>query len=153
MMKLNKIRDNKGARYKAKRVGRGLGSGKGKTCGSGYKGQKSRTGVAINGFEGGQMPIHRRLPKRGFTNIFKQNVEIINLGDIQYLIDEKKIDKSEKISREKLKTLGFIKNLKSKFKILGNGELKVLINIEADYCSTKAYKIIKDLGGNVLVES
>ena len=148
-MNLNKIKDNKGARYKAKRVGRGLGSGKGKTCGSGYKGQKSRTGVAINGFEGGQMPIHRRLPKRGFTNIFRKTIETISLDHIQQLINSNKIDSTIKITKQHLKELGVINNIKNRIKILAGTDLKTSINIESDLYSARANNIISDLGGNI----
>lgn len=149
-MNLNVIRDNKGARYKSKRVGRGLASGKGKTCGSGYKGQKARTGVAINGFEGGQMPIHRRLPKRGFTNIFREHIEKLNLLKIQKLIEKKYIDPSEVITKEKLKSLSLISNTKNKVKILAKGSLNIAISIEANLYSKKALEIILENGGKII---
>ncbi|RYE14912.1 MAG: 50S ribosomal protein L15 [Rickettsiales bacterium] len=149
-MNLNQIRDNKGSRYKAKRVGRGLGSGKGKTCGSGYKGQKSRTGVSINGFEGGQMPIYRRLPKRGFNNIFGKVIETINLGQIQNLIDKNLIDTTKIITKNILKSLNLISNEKNQVKILAKGELKKSISIEIELYSKKALELISKNGGKVI---
>ena len=122
------------------RVGRGIGSGKGKTSGRGMKGQKSRSGVAIKSFEGGQMPLYRRLPKRGFNSIRKINVAKINLDKIQSFIDQKKINPNDKINSELLKKLKIINKNSQKLKILGNGEIKVKINIEADLISKSAKK-------------
>ena len=120
------------------RVGRGIGSGKGKTSGRGHKGQKSRSGVAIKSFEGGQMPLYRRLPKRGFNSIKKIRVGKINLGKIQLFIEQKKINKSEKISLDLLKKLKIINKNSIKLKVLGFGEVKEKINIEADLFSKSA---------------
>ena len=148
-MKLNEIFDNPGARYKAKRVGRGIGSGKGKTSGSGTKGQKSRTGVAIKGFEGGQMPIYRRLPKRGFTNIFREAYQVVNLGVLQQLVTAGKVAAKDVITKDVLQTLGIITHANRKVKLLAKGELKVAVNIEVDSVSAAAAKIIEKLGGKV----
>ena len=122
------------------RPGRGIGSGKGKTSGRGHKGQKSRRGVAIKSFEGGQMPLYRRLPKRGFNPIKSKGVAIMNLGTIQSLINSKKINSTDKINLELLKKLRLISQKYSKYKILGNGEIKDKINIEVDFIS----KSVKD---------
>lgn len=149
-MKLNDIHDNPGARYKAKRVGRGIGSGKGKTAGSGTKGQKSRTGVAINGFEGGQMPIHRRLPKRGFTNIFREVSQYINIGALQQLVDSGKISLSTPLTKELLKTLGLIASVSKPVKILAKGDLTSSLTIEADSASSAASSAIEKAGGKII---
>jgi len=129
------------------RVGRGIGSGKGKTSGRGHKGQKSRSGVAIKSFEGGQMPLYRRLPKRGFNSIKKIKVGKINLGKIQLFIEQKKINKSEKISLDLLKKLKIINKNSIKLKILGFGEVKEKINIEADLFSKSAMMKLEKIGG------
>ena len=129
------------------RVGRGIGSGKGKTSGRGHKGQKSRSGVAIKSFEGGQMPLYRRLPKRGFNSIKKIRVGKINLGKIQLFIEQKKINKSEKISLDLLKKLKIINKNSIKLKILGFGEVKDKINIEADLFSKSAKIKLEKIGG------
>jgi len=129
------------------RVGRGIGSGKGKTSGRGHKGQKSRSGVAIKSFEGGQMPLYRRLPKRGFNSIKKIKVGKINLGKIQLFIEQKKINKSEKISLDLLKKLKIINKNSIKLKILGFGEVKEKINIEADLFSKSAKIKLEKIGG------
>ena len=134
------------------RVGRGIGSGKGKTSGRGMKGQKSRSGVAIKSFEGGQMPLYRRLPKRGFNSIRKINVAKINLDKIQSFIDQKKIDPNDKINSELLKKLKIINKNSQKLKILGNGEIKVKINIEADLISKSAKKKLEKVGGLIQIE-
>lgn len=149
-MKLNEIQDNPGARYKAKRVGRGIGSGKGKTAGSGTKGQRSRTGVAIKGFEGGQMPIHRRLPKRGFTNIFREESQYVNLGALQQLVDNGKIKASDTVTKEALKALGLISCTQKPLKVLAKGKLTVAITIEADAASAAANAAIEKLGGKII---
>jgi large subunit ribosomal protein L15 len=132
---------------KRMRVGRGIGSGKGKTSGRGHKGQKSRSGVAIKSFEGGQMPLYRRLPKRGFNPIKKIRVGKINLGKIQLFIEQKKINKSEKISLDLLKKLKIINKNSIKLKILGFGEVKEKINIEADLFSKSAKIKLEKIGG------
>ena len=134
------------------RVGRGIGSGKGKTSGRGMKGQKSRSGVAIKSFEGGQMPLYRRLPKRGFNLIRKINVAKINLDKIQSFIDQKKINPNDKINSELLKKLKIINKNSQKLKILGNGEIKVKINIEADLISKSAKKKLEKVGGLIQIK-
>jgi len=134
------------------RVGRGIGSGKGKTSGRGMKGQKSRSGVAIKSFEGGQMPLYRRLPKRGFNSIRKINVARINLDKIQYFIDQKKINPNDKINSELLIKLKIINKNSQKLKILGNGEIKVKINIEADLISESAKKKLEKVGGLIQIK-
>ena len=144
MTRLNTIDQIK---VKKIRVGRGIGSGKGKTSGRGHKGQKSRSGVAIKSFEGGQMPLYRRLPKRGFNPIKKIRVGKINLGKIQLFIEQKKINKSEKISLDLLKKLKIINKNSIKLKILGFGEVKEKINIEADLFSKSAKTKLEKIGG------
>ena len=144
MTRLNTISQIK---VKKMRVGRGIGSGKGKTSGRGHKGQKSRSGVAIKSFEGGQMPLYRRLPKRGFNPIKKIRVGKINLGKIQLFIEQKKINKSEKISLDLLKKLKIINKNSIKLKILGFGEVKEKINIEADLFSKSAKIKLEKTGG------
>ena len=134
------------------RVGRGIGSGKGKTSGRGVKGQKSRSGVAIKSFEGGQMPLYRRLPKRGFNSISKINVAKINLDKIQYFIDQKKINPNDKINSELLKKLKIINKNSQKLKILGTGEIKVKINIETDLISKSAKEKLEKVGGSILIK-
>ena len=131
------------------RVGRGIGSGKGKTCGRGVKGQKSRSGVAIKSFEGGQMPLYRRLPKRGFNTISKNEIAILNLEKIQSLIDKKSIKPSDILNSELLKSLKLINENSKKLKILGTGEIKEKINIEADLVSKSALKKIEKIGGSI----
>ena len=131
------------------RVGRGIGSGKGKTCGRGVKGQKSRSGVAIKAFEGGQMPLYRRLPKRGFNSFGKINIAIINLEKIQSYIDEKTINPSETINMELLKKLRLINKNSQKLKILGTGEVKEKVNIEANLVSKSAVKKLENAGGQI----
>ena len=134
------------------RVGRGIGSGKGKTSGRGMKGQKSRSAVAIKSFEGGQMPLYRRLPKRGFNSIRKINVARINLDKIQSFIDQKKINPNDKINSELLKKLKIINKNSQKLKILGNGEIKVKIDIEADLISKSAKKKLEKVGGLIQIK-
>ena len=150
-MKLNEIKDKIGSNNSRKRIGRGIGSGTGKTSGKGHKGQKSRSGVSIKGFEGGQMPIHRRLPKRGFTNINRINYTELNLEDIQKLIDGKKIDPKKTISYKILLDLGLVKSKKAKIKLLGKGEIKVKINIEVSAFSKSAKKSVENIGGTVII--
>ena len=140
-------------KIKKMRVGRGIGSGKGKTSGRGMKGQKSRSGVAIKSFEGGQMPLYRRLPKRGFNSIKKIKVGKINLGKIQLFIEQKKINKSEKISLDLLKKLKIINKNSIKLKILGFGEVKEKINIEADLFSKSAKIKLEKIGGTFQLSS
>ena len=131
------------------RVGRGIGSGKGKTCGRGVKGQKSRSGVAIKSFEGGQMPLYRRLPKRGFNTISKNEIAILNLEKIQSLIDKKNIKPSDMLNSELLIRLKLINKNSKKLKILGTGEIKEKINIEADLVSKSALKKLEKIGGSI----
>ena len=132
-----------------KRVGRGIGSGKGKTSGRGVKGQKSRSGVAIKSFEGGQMPLYRRLPKRGFNPIQKDSVAILNLEKIQSFINKKTINTSDILNSSSLKKLKLINKNSKKLKILGNGEVKDKINIEADLASKSAIEKLEKIGGSI----
>ena len=131
------------------RVGRGIGSGKGKTSGRGVKGQKSRSGVAIKSFEGGQMPLYRRLPKRGFNPISRENIAILNLERIQSYIDKKNINPNEVLNSSSLKKLKLINKNSTKLKILGAGELKDKINIEADLASKSAIEKLEKIGGSI----
>ena len=137
---------------KKMRVGRGIGSGKGKTSGRGVKGQKSRSGVAIKSFEGGQMPLYRRLPKRGFNPIDKIKIAKINLEKIQTFIDKKTINSSDTIDSKLLKKLKIINKNSQKLKILGTGEIKVKINIEADLISKSAKEKLEKIGGSILIK-
>ena len=134
------------------RVGRGIGSGKGKTSGRGVKGQKSRSGVAIKSFEGGQMPLYRRLPKRGFNSISKKNIAILNLDKIQAFIDKKSIKPSDIINSQLLKKLNLINKNSLKLKILGSGEIKDKINIEADLASKSAVEKLEKIGGSINIK-
>ena len=152
-MKLNEISDNPGARYKAKRVGRGIGSGKGKTAGRGVKGQKSREGVAIKGFEGGQMPIHRRLPKRGFHNPSAKRYAEVGLDDLQAAVDAKTIDGSKTITAALLKEVGMITHLRDGVRILGNGALKAKLTIEVSGATRSAIAGIEGAGGSIKVDA
>ena len=131
------------------RVGRGIGSGKGKTSGRGVKGQKSRSGVAIKSFEGGQMPLYRRLPKRGFNSINKNNIAIINLNKIQSFIDKKNIKTTDILNSDLLKKLKLINKNSNKLKILGTGDIKNKINIEADLASKSAIEKLEKIGGSI----
>ena len=134
------------------RVGRGIGSGKGKTSGRGVKGQKSRSGVSIKSFEGGQMPLYRRLPKRGFNPIEKKNIAILNLNKIQSFIDKKSVKTSEILNSNLLKKLKLIDKRSSKLKILGSGEIKDKINIEADLASKSAVNKLEKIGGSIQIK-
>ena len=134
------------------RVGRGIGSGKGKTSGRGVKGQKSRSGVSIKSFEGGQMPLYRRLPKRGFNPIVKKNIAILNLEKIQSFIDKKSIKTSEVLNSNLLKKLSLINKKSSKLKILGSGQIKDKINIEADLASKSAIDKLEKIGGSIQIK-
>ena len=131
------------------RVGRGIGSGKGKTSGRGIKGQKSRSGVSIKSFEGGQMPLYRRLPKRGFNSINKEKIAILNLDKIQSYIEKKTINTSEILNSSSLKKLKLINKNSKKLKILGSGEIKDKINIEADLASKSALEKLEKIGGSI----
>jgi large subunit ribosomal protein L15 len=150
-MKLNEIRDNPGAVKKRMRVGRGIGSGKGKTAGRGVKGQKSRSGVAIKGFEGGQMPIHRRLPKRGFNNIGARDLNEVNVGRIQQAVDAGRLDVSAPITVEALVAAGVCSRVRDGVKILGIGELKAKLAFEVAGASKTAREAIERAGGSVMV--
>ena len=134
------------------RVGRGIGSGKGKTSGRGVKGQKSRSGVSIKSFEGGQMPLYRRLPKRGFNPIEKKNIAILNLDKIQAFIDKKSVKTSEILNSNLLKKLKLINKKTSKLKILGSGSIKDKINIEADLASKSAVNKLEKIGGSIQIK-
>lgn len=149
-MKLNELRDNAGARKKRMRVGRGIGSGKGKTGGRGVKGQTSRTGVAINGFEGGQMPLHRRLPKRGFKNIFRVECSEVNLGLVQKAIEGGRIDPAKTIDAAVLAAAGLIGKLaEGGVRLLARGELKVKADFLVAGASKPAVEAVEKLGGSV----
>jgi len=150
-MKLNNIRDNNGARRSRIRVGRGEGSGKGKTGGRGVKGQKSRSGVSLLGFEGGQMPIYRRTPKRGFSNAFSKRFEIVNLGRLQKAIDEKKLDVKKKISMETLTAAGLIRGNKDGVRILAKGAIEANVSCEVAGASKSAIVAIEKAGGKVIL--
>ena len=134
------------------RVGRGVASGKGKTSGRGVKGQKSRSGVAIKSFEGGQMPLYRRLPKRGFNSIGKKNIAILNLNKLQFYLDKKNIKSGDTINSELLKKLKLINKNSKKLKILGSGEIKTKINIEADLASKSAFNKLEKVGGSIHIK-
>ena len=140
------------AKKSSKRVGRGIGSGKGKTCGAGHKGQKSRTGVSINGFEGGQMPIYRRVPKRGFVNIGRVVFQTINIGEIQKFIDSKKITGSEILTKDFMVANGLIKANKP-LKLLAKGAIKNAVKIETDTASKSALELVSKAGGEVIILS
>ena len=148
-MQLNQLKsDNKKTK---KRIGRGIGSGTGKTSGKGHKGQKARSGVAIKGFEGGQMPLHRRLPKRGFKNPFKKKYSIINLENLQNAIDRKKIDVKKEIDAELLYKAGLLRDKKNKVKLLGNGKINIALNFKVDKVSKKALSLIEKAKGKVVL--
>ena len=148
-MKLNEIRDNPGARKARMRVGRGIGSGKGKTSGRGVKGQKARTGVAIKGFEGGQMPLHRRLPKRGFWNPFSVDYNEVNLGRVQQAVEAGKLDANAPVTLESLIAAGVVSKPRDGVKILGNGELSAKLTFEVAAASKSAVAAIEKAGGSV----
>ena len=151
MSKLNTIKDNPGSSKKRMRVGRGIGSGKGKTGGRGVKGQKSRTGVAIKGFEGGQMPLHRRLPKRGFVNVFRVELNELNLDRLQTAIDAKKIDISNTITNDILVEAGVLSKKRQGLKLLGKGKITAKANFEVAAASKAAIEAIEKAGGSVKV--
>ncbi|MCX2696976.1 MULTISPECIES: 50S ribosomal protein L15 [Ochrobactrum] len=148
-MKLNDLRDKPGSVKARKRVGRGIGSGTGKTAGRGVKGQKSRSGVAINGFEGGQMPIYRRLPKRGFTNIFAKSFNIVSLGRVQAAIDAGKLDAKAVVNIDSLKAAGVIRRALDGVRVLADGELKAKVAFEVAGASKAAIEKIEKAGGSV----
>ena len=148
-MKLNELSDNPGARPSKKRVGRGIGSGSGKTSGRGHKGQKSRSGVSIKGFEGGQMPLHRRLPKRGFTNIFRKRYVPFNLDRLQRAIDEGKLDAGKPIDEAAIVAAGLVKNPRDGIRLLAKGELKAKVSISVTGASKAAQAAVEQAGGTL----
>ncbi|WP_431268117.1 50S ribosomal protein L15 [Dankookia sp. P2] len=150
-MKLNDIRDNDGARYKSKRLGRGIGSGKGKTSGKGVKGQKAREGVSLNGFEGGQLPIYRRLPKRGFVNIFRKEYAPINLGTLTKAIADGRLAAGETITEDTLRAAGLIRTGGKivGVRLLANGEIAQAVNITVSGASAAAIAAVEAAGGTV----
>ena len=150
-MKLNDLRDNEGARKERIRVGRGIGSGKGKTGGRGVKGQTSRTGVAINGFEGGQMPIYRRLPKRGFTNIFRLDYSEVNLDRLQQAVDAGKLDVKATINGEALVKAGVLSTVLDGVRLLGRGTLTAKLTLEVAGATEAAKAAVEKAGGTVVV--
>ncbi|MBB3166658.1 50S ribosomal protein L15 [Rhizobium laguerreae] len=152
-MKLNEIKDNEGSTHSRKRLGRGIGSGSGKTGGRGVKGQKSRSGVAINGFEGGQMPIYRRLPKRGFNNIFASDFVVVSLARIQTAIDAGKLDAKTTVDAAALKAAGVIRRVKDGVRVLADGEIKAKITIVVAGASKPAVEKIEKAGGSVTLLS
>jgi len=151
MMKLNEIKDNEGAHYRAKRVGRGIGSGKGKTSARGGKGQTARTGVALNGFEGGQTPLHRRLPKRGFKNLFRKEFQIVNLGRLQAAIDAGRLDAGAAVSGAQLHAAGLVRRAEAPIRLLGKGELKAKLTIDVAAASASAVAAVEKAGGKVVL--
>jgi len=150
-MKLNELRDREGATHAKKRLGRGIGSGSGKTAGRGVKGQKARSGVAINGFEGGQMPLYRRLPKRGFKNIFAKDYNVVSLGRIQVAIDAGKLDAGETVTEETLIKAGVLRRAKAGVRLLSDGELKGKVAFDVAGASKAAIEKVEKAGGSVKV--
>jgi large subunit ribosomal protein L15 len=154
MMKLNEIRDNPGAHYRAKRIGRGIGSGKGKTSGRGGKGQTARSGVTLNGFEGGQTPLHRRLPKRGFDNgMFRPDFKVVNLGRLQRAIDEGKLRPEQTLDANALIASGILRRPGDGVRLLAKGELRVGVTIEVAGASKAAIAAVESVGGKVVVRT
>ena len=149
-MKLNEIRNNPGARKRKAKLGRGSSSGLGKTSGRGVKGAKARTGTKVYGFEGGQMPLHMRMPKRGFNNIFAKDFAEVNLGRIQKAIDEKRLDASGKIDLDVLKKAGLIAKSRDGVRLLAKGEIKAKLDIEVAGASASAVEAVKKAGGSVV---
>jgi large subunit ribosomal protein L15 len=153
-MKLNEIRDNPGAHYRGKRVGRGIGSGKGKTSARGGKGQTARTGVALNGFEGGQTPLHRRLPKRGFNNkIFRKDFKVVNLGRLQAALDSGKLKPDGTLDGAALVSSGLLRRLGDGVRLLAKGELRAAITIEVAGASEAAIAAVEKAGGKVILST
>jgi len=150
-MKLNELRDNDGARKSRMRVGRGIGSGKGKTAGSGHKGQKARSGVAIKGFEGGQMPIYRRLPKRGFNALNPKNFEVVNIGRLQKAIDAGVLDATKPITVELLEETGLVGKVVDGVRLLAKGEISAKVDISVTGASKAAVEAVEKAGGKVTV--
>ena len=152
-MKLNELRDNEGATKKRKRVGRGPGSGTGKMGGRGIKGQKSRSGVAINGYEGGQMPLYQRLPKRGFNKPNRKAYAVVNLGLIQKFVDAGKLDASAAITEEALVASGLVRRALDGVRILAKGEITAAVNLEVTGASKSAVEAVEKAGGSLKVTS
>jgi large subunit ribosomal protein L15 len=152
-MKLTDIRDNEGARKNRMRVGRGIGSGKGKTAGRGVKGQKSRTGVSIKGFEGGQMPLHRRLPKRGFKNPFAKDYAIVNLGAVQKAIDAGRLDAKQPITGDLLVAAGLVRQARDGIRLLAKGTLSAKASFQVAGASASAIAAVEKAGGSVTVST
>jgi large subunit ribosomal protein L15 len=152
-MELNQLQDNPGARKSRMRVGRGIGSGKGKTCGRGYKGQTSRSGVAIKGFEGGQMPIHRRLPKRGFDNHTRTEFDVVTLRDMQLLVDNGTLKAGETVTTALLKEKGIVPKTAEGVKLLTKGELKAKLSFDIERASKTAIAAVEKNGGSVKVKT
>ncbi len=150
-MKLNQLSDNAGARKPRMRIGRGIGSGKGKTGGRGGKGQTARTGVHIKGFEGGQMPLHMRLPKRGFNNIFRRDFVVVNLGQLQSAIDAGRIDAGRTVDGEALRKAGVVRQVRDGIRLLGMGELKSAVTVEVAGASKSAVAAVEKAGGKVVL--
>jgi len=150
-MKLNELRDNEGARHRRMRVGRGIGSGKGKTAGRGQKGQKSREGVSIAGFEGGQMPLHMRLPKRGFRNIFAKDYAVVNLGAIQKAVDAGKIEAGATVDHAALRAAGLARGGKDGVRLLAKGEYSTKLSFDVAGVSASAREAVEAAGGTVTV--
>jgi large subunit ribosomal protein L15 len=151
-MQLNELKNNPGAHKRRMRIGRGIGSGKGKTGGRGGKGQTARTGVRINGFEGGQTPIHRRLPKRGFNNIHRVEYPVVNLGSIQKAVDAKLLDAGKAIDLEALKAAGLLRPNATAVKLLAKGTLKSKVKLEVTLASKSAVAAVEKTGGTVAIE-
>jgi len=152
-MKLNEIADKEGATHYAKRLGRGIGSGSGKTGGRGVKGQKARSGVAINGFEGGQMPLYRRLPKRGFVNIFAKKYNVVSLARIEKAIEDGKLDGTATIDADALKAAGIVCRARIGVRILGDGEVSRKLTISVDGASKSAVEKVEKAGGSRTVST
>lgn len=150
-MRLNQISDNPGSGKSRRRLGRGIGSGRGKTAGKGHKGQKARSGVAVKGFEGGQMPLHRRLPKRGFVNIFRLRYSVLNLGRLQAAIDAGKLDIKKPIDQAALTAAGVITSPRDGIRLLAKGELKAKVNITVAGASKAAATAVERAGGTLAV--
>ena len=152
-MKLHELHDNEGANRKKKRIGRGPGSGKGKTGGRGIKGQKSRSGVAINGYEGGQMPLYQRLPKRGFNNRNSKSYSVVNLGLIEKFIDAGKLDAKAEITEDTLVASGLVRRKRDGIRILAKGELKSKLNLSVTGASKAAIEAVSKAGGSLTITS
>lgn len=152
-MKLNDIRDNPGARKKPMTVGRGIGSGKGKTSGRGVKGQKARTGVSLGGYEGGQMPLHRRMPKRGFKTLFPKHYAELNLGRLQAAIDAGRVDAKKPITEEVLSLAGVVARACDGVRLLAKGEIKAKVEIEVTGASASAVAAVEKAGGKVTIKA